>query len=142
MTIAIDYLQLIPVENSKATAKERIDEVMLKLKTFQRATEATLILVSSLNRESCRGGGDDMFAFKESGAIEYSADVTWRLSCEKDKSKELPRPVKFVCAKNRNGATYEVYFDYYAQSDYFCPRRTASTPKDDNQRKTKSNRDR
>ena len=132
ITIAIDYLQLIPVENTKATAKERVDEVVRKLKTFQRATGTTLILVSSLNREACINGGDNMFAYKESGSIEYSVDVAWRLSCEN--VKELPRSVKLNCVKNRNGSTYEVSFDYYAQSDYFCCRQEAPVPKDDNQR--------
>ena len=55
LTVAIDYLQLIPVENPKATAKERIDEIMLSLKTFQRETNATVILLSALNREGNKG---------------------------------------------------------------------------------------
>ena len=140
MTIAIDYLQLIPVADSKATAKERIDEVMLSLKTFQRATGATLILVSSLNRNSCIDGGKDIFSFKESGAIEYSADVTWKLFYEADKN-ELPRYVTLICGKNRNGAPYRVYFDYWAQSDYFCgcKERPVASSGDDGQKK-KSNR--
>ncbi|MBQ6131607.1 MAG: AAA family ATPase [Selenomonadaceae bacterium] len=121
LTIAIDYLQLIPVKNSKATARERIDEVMLALKTFQRATDTTLIVVSSLNRESYNQGGN-LFSFKESGLIEYSADVTWQLA--RDGNSESPRQVKLKCSKNRNGATYEVTFDYYAESDYFCGHKT------------------
>lgn len=121
VTIAIDYLQLIPVSNPKATAKERVDEIMLALKTFQRATNATLIIISSLNRGANMYGGDKLFSFKESGSIEYSADAVWTLErLEKDKI-DNPRLIKFECHKNRNGSTYEVMFDYYAQSDYFCP---------------------
>lgn len=140
VTIAIDYLQLIPVDNSKATAKERIDEIVRELKPFQRATGTTVILISSVNRDACISGVKNMFVYKESGNIEYSLDVAWVLSCEEGKEKELPRPVTLYCAKNRNGATYEASFEYWAQSDYFCPRRTAPAPKDDNQRKPKSNR--
>lgn len=124
LTVAIDYLQLIPVENPKATAKERIDEIMLSLKTFQRETNATVILLSALNREGNKGMSNALFSFKESGAIEYSADVTWHLGFpveSEEEQKILPRRVELKCMKNRNGATYKVEFEYYADSDYFFP---------------------
>ena len=124
LTVAIDYLQLIPVDNPKATAKERIDEIMLSLKTFQRETNATVILLSALNREGNKGISNALFSFKESGAIEYSADVTWHLGFSVESEEEqkiLPRRVELKCMKNRNGATYKVEFEYYADSDYFCP---------------------
>ena len=123
LTVAIDYLQLIPVENPKTTAKERIDEIMLSLKTFQRETNATVILLSALNREGNKGMSNALFSFKESGAIEYSADVTWHLGFpveSEEEQKVLPRRVELKCMKNRNGATYKVEFEYYADSDYFC----------------------
>ena len=115
LTVAIDYLQLIPVGESKASAKEKVDEIVLKLKTFQRATNATVIVISSLNREACKLGGDGLFNFKESGSIEYSADVTWQLI--RDGEIDNPRRVKLKCAKNRNGSIYTVDFDYYADSE-------------------------
>ena len=124
LTVAIDYLQLIPVENAKATAKERVDEIMLTLKTFQRETKSTLIILSALNREGNRGMSNALFSFKESGAIEYSADVTWNLGFSVESEEEqkiMPRREELKCLKNRNGATYKVEFDYYADSDYFCP---------------------
>lgn len=141
LTIAIDYLQLIPVDNPKATARERIDEVMLALKTFQRETNATLIVISSLNRESNKYGGNALFSFKESGSIEYSADVTWHLLYEKPEGIEtLPRYVELSCNKNRNGATYKVAFDYYAQSDYFCPNTTGKPSDEGEDKDTKKNK--
>lgn len=130
LTVAIDYLQLIPVKNEKATAKERVEEIMLTLKTFQRKTNATLIILSACNRDSNKQGGDTMFSFKESGAIEYSADVTWVLDCEKKELEKTPRYVILKCAKNRNGAPYDVAFEYYSDSDYFCG--TALRKKSDN----------
>ena len=126
LTIAVDYLQLIPIKES-ATAKDRVDQIMLKLKTFQRNTNATLIVISSMNRESAKGvNGNPLYSFKESGAIEYSADVTWTLTTKNpdggdEPQPKMPRPVWLVCSKNRNGATYNVQFDYWANSDYFCP---------------------
>lgn len=141
LTIAVDYLQLIPVSNPKATAKERVDEVMLALKTFQRETNATLIVISSLNRESNKYGGNSLFSFKESGSIEYSADTVWTLTYDKPEGQEtLPRYVELQCAKNRNGATYKVGFDYYAQSDYFCPNTTGKAVEDDDGKETKKSK--
>lgn len=142
LTVAIDYLQLIPVGNSKATAKERIDEVMLKLKTFQRETNSTLIVISSLNRDACINGGERTpFSFKESGSIEYSADVTWALirdGNQNDASDDY-RKVTLKCTKNRSGAIYNVKFCYYAASDYFC---ACEQSKDQPQGKTKNCRNR
>ena len=146
LTVAVDYLQLIPVENPKATAKERIDEIMLSLKTFQRETNATVILISALNREGNKGMSNALFSFKESGAIEYSADVTWHLGFpveSEEEQKILPRKVELKCMKNRNGATYKVEFEYYADSDYFCPCSVGFKPDGDfkeNTKKKKTNR--
>lgn len=137
VTIAIDYLQLIPVSNPKATAKERIDEIMLAFKTFQRSTDATLIVISSLNRASCTMGGDKLFSFKESGAVEYSADVVWTLERQGDEKIDNPRLIKLGCHKNRNGSTYEVTFDYYAQSDYFCCSNESVKPNDEAKKSNK-----
>lgn len=71
-------------------------------------------------------------SFKESGAIEYSADVIWGLEnygvdaegkLDKDEvikmSKEKVRRIKFSCLKNRNGGAYECFFRYHAAYDYF-----------------------
>lgn len=135
LVICVDYLQLIPVENSKATAKERIDEAMLRLKNFQRETNSTLIVISSLNREACNVGGTKLFAFKESGSVEYSSDVAWLLVREDE--EDSPRHVKLVCMKNRSGATYEVSFEYWAQSDYFCGRDRSSLSEEEPRKKKK-----
>ena len=73
--ICLDYLQIIPNKGSKAlSSKEKIDDVMLRLKDFQRATNATLLVISSFNRENYYQKVS-FSSFKESGAIEYSADV-------------------------------------------------------------------
>lgn len=117
--VAVDYLQIIPPTNSKANAKEKIDDVMLRLKDFQRETNSTLVVVSAFNRDS--GKDATMQSFRESSAIEYSADVLWALQLEgnDDDLKKSPRPMKFKCLKNRNGAPYDVYFNYFAAHDCF-----------------------
>lgn len=130
--ICLDYLQIIPSKGSKASSsKEKVDEIMLRLKDFQRSTNATLLVISSFNRENYYQKVG-FSSFKESGAIEYSADVIWGLEnygvdaegkLDKDEvikmSKEKVRKIKFSCLKNRNGGAYECFFHYYAAYDYF-----------------------
>ena len=133
--VCVDYLQIIPSKGVKmaSTAKEKVDEVMLRLKDFQRSTNATLLVISSFNRENYYQKVG-FSSFKESGAIEYSADVIWGLEnygvdaegkLDKDEvikmSKEKVRKVKFSCLKNRNGGAYECFFRYHAAYDYFEP---------------------
>ena len=123
--IAIDYLQIIPPTSSKATSKEKIDEIMTRLKDFQRATNSTIILISALNRESTKTNeSPGLQAFRESSAIEYSCDVAWTLYTKKgeDGMKKNPREVGLFCPKNRNGETgYRLYFNYHCRSDCFVP---------------------
>lgn len=132
--VCVDYLQIIPSKSAKgASAKEKIDEVMLRLKDFQRMMNTTLIIISAFNRENYYQNVS-FSSFKESGAIEYSADVIWGLEnyavdaeghLDKTEvikmSKEKVRKVKFSCLKNRNGGAYECYFRYHAAYDYFEP---------------------
>ena len=104
-----------------------------RLKDFQRETNSTLIVISSFNRENY-WEEVSFKAFKESGAIEYSADVIWGLQnygvadngkpdkdAVIDMSKERIRKIKFSCLKNRNGGQYTCYFRYHAAYDYFEP---------------------
>ena len=130
--ICVDYLQIIPSKGSKASSpKEKVDDIMLRLKDFQRETNSTLIVISSFNRENYFQPVS-FSSFKESGAIEYSADVIWGLEnhgvdaqgkLDKEEvikmSREKVRRIKFSCLKNRNGGAYECFFRYHAAYDYF-----------------------
>lgn len=135
--VILDYLQIAPAINSKATTKEKIDDLMLRLKDFQRATNTTLIIISAFNRAS---GQDAKFeSFRESSAIEYSADVVWALQLygvdnqenKREKLKSNPRPMAFRCLKNRNGGVYEVYFNYYPAGEFFKPCKKGDLDYDD-----------
>ena len=126
--VVIDYLQIIP---HTGDLKRMIDEDLPKIKSFQQSTGTTFLIISSANRASYHS---DMGveAFKESGVIEFSADVIWvlqysalssistldntRLKLEKSRS---PRKMTLKCLKNRFGTDYEVHFDYYSKFDWF-----------------------
>ena len=124
-TIVIDYLQIIPAKDTKSTVKEKVDEAMLRFKNFQRETNSTLIILSSFNRQNYNDNAQanlGFSAFKESGAIEYSADVLWGLIHDAPSGAKIEtvRLIKLQCLKNRNGSPYECQFSYDAAHDYFA----------------------
>ena len=74
--VCLDYLQIIP--HHKDNIKLGIDDTVRKLKKFQRDTNTTFIVISSFNRTNYNQSVS-FESFKESGGIEYSADVVWAL---------------------------------------------------------------
>ncbi len=139
--VFVDYLQLIRPLDKKQTTKDAVDEHLRALKMLQMENELIVVLISSLNRQNYLSVMD-YESFKESGGIEYTADVIWGLQLSvmnaeifnedkklKDKrnvvkaaKKANPRRIEFLCLKNRYGiANYTCQFDYYAQYDLFLP---------------------
>ncbi len=133
--IVLDYLQIVPIKNTDTSQKQAIDEIVRKLKNFQRETNTTFIVISSFNRANY-SQQVAFESFKESGNIEYSADVVWGLQfyCTKNlcdgtisKNREIieqakkanPRQIQLSCLKNRQGTNYQVFFKYYPANDFF-----------------------
>ena len=131
----LDYLQIVPVKVSNVSPKQAIDEIVRKLKNFQRQTNSTFIVVSSFNRLNY-SQRVSFESFKESGNIEYSADVVWglQLYCTNklldgavsknrdiiDNAKKAnPRQVQLCCLKNRQGINYDIFFKYFPANDCF-----------------------
>lgn len=125
--VCIDYLQLL-AGNSDNT-KAALDDVLHKLFSFRRKTNTTFIIISSLNRMNYHTE-ISFEAFKETGNIEYSADVIWGLQLDLLKrdaatidaaKKEIPRKIQLKCLKNRFGANFDIGFLYYPNCDTFKP---------------------
>lgn len=133
--VCLDYLQIVPT--ARESAKLGIDDSVRKLKKFQRETNTTFIVISSFNRTNYTQSVS-FESFKESGNIEYTADVVWALqlfvlnsinpsniadSRKKidDAKKQQPRHIQLKCLKNRQGTNYECHFKYYSAHDYFEP---------------------
>ena len=132
--VFIDYLQIIP--SSKDGIKNGIDDTVRKLKVFQRDTNATFIVISSFNRTNYVNSVS-FESFKESGNIEYTADVVWGLQLNilnqlknglgisdmrkkiDDAKKQKPRQIHLKCLKNRQGYNYDCYFKYFSAHDFF-----------------------
>ena len=134
--VCLDYLQIIP--HHKDNIKLGIDDTVRKLKNFQRDTNTTFIVISSFNRSNYNQAVS-FESFKESGGIEYSADVVWALQLHilnqikggadisqtrqriDDAKKIQPRQIHLKCLKNRQGSNYDCFFNYYSAHDFFQP---------------------
>lgn len=138
--VIIDYLQILAPyvdkehPNRALTDKQSVDKNVLELKRLSRDYKVPVIGVSSFNRESYKEGSGNkgkvtQADFKESGAIEYSADVLIGLEFasagskdynEKEEKKKDPREIKLVVLKNRNGKAWETAsFNYYPLFNYY-----------------------
>lgn len=141
--VFVDYLQILqPVEDARrASIRETIDSTVTELKRLSRELNLTVFVISSVNRSNYLTP-IDFESLKESGGIEYTADVIWglQLKClndpvfaEEKKIKEkrekiriakaaTPRQIELVCLKNRYGrSSYNCYFDYYSALDLYEP---------------------
>ncbi|MBR1927457.1 MAG: hypothetical protein IJ840_06880, partial [Bacteroidales bacterium] len=138
--VIVDYLQIIqPLE--RGSTKDAVDGHVKALKKLQTKYDLVLLVISSLNRQNYLTP-IDFESFKESGGIEYTADVIWGLQLQvmneemfnhreniKEKREMVrrakranPRKIELVCLKNRYGvSSYTCGFDYYASYDYFKP---------------------
>lgn len=137
--IIVDYLQVLQGAQ-KSTVRENIDYNVVELKRLARALDVPVIVISSINRGNYLMPVD-FESFKESGGIEYTADVVLglQLACldenpvfQKEKAimekreaikaakAENPRMIKLVCLKNRYGRPdWTITYKYYPQYDYF-----------------------
>ena len=139
--IFLDYIQLLRPLNSRMSAKDAVDFNIRAFKQLQMKFDLVVILLSSLNRQNYLTP-IDFEAFKESGSIEFTADVIWglqlavmndelfdsdkKLMAKRDAVKAAkratPRKIELVCIKNRFGiANSSYFFDYNAKFDLFTP---------------------
>lgn len=136
--VFVDYLQILAPSDPRASDKQNVDRAVLWLKTLSRELDTPVIAASSFNRESY-GKGASMEAFKESGAVEYAADVLLALQLsafgregfDQDKEKAAePRKEDLLILKNRNGAAFgRIPLRYHAVSNLFVQEeRPAAAP--------------
>lgn len=140
--IFIDYLQILQGEaDRRQSTKDLIDSTITELKRISRELDITVFVISSLNRMNYLVPVS-FEALKESGSIEYSADVIYGLQLRcinddlfnkegklKEKREKIrdakaanPREIELLCLKNRYGiSSFSCYFDYYPANDLFKP---------------------
>lgn len=126
--ILCDYLQILAPYSDRATDKQNTDKAVLELKRISRDFKTTVIAISSLNRMSYKDA-ISMEAFKESGAIEYSADCLIGLQLKgagkkdfnaTEEKKKDPRTIELIILKNRNAAVGDgATLEYYPRFNFF-----------------------
>ena len=100
--IIIDYLQLIKPKNSHLLdSKLRVDECVQGLHEVSKRCHIPIIVISSLNREAYKKNIVDIFDFKESGKIEYSAALILAIEKDGNQTSEDERACRIRVLKNR-----------------------------------------
>ena len=137
--VIVDYLQIIKGSDPRLTDKQIADLNIVELKRLSREYDIPVFVISSFNRESYKQGQGfvKMSDFKESGAIEYTADVLIGLEFanagkeydETAAKRETPRKLNLVMLKNRNGRTGDkLAFTYNPIFNYFADEEKTTTP--------------
>lgn len=153
--VVIDYLQALkaPIARpnmapemqervkplARAGVRELVDFSVTELKRLTRDLSIPVLAIASVNRANYMIPFD-LESLKESGGIEYSADVVWGLQfhclndelftkegkvTEKrqmiaDEKARTPRKLDLVCRKNRFGiGSFDIPIDFYPGNDLF-----------------------
>ena len=122
--IILDYLQVLPLRlvdgAHAANTKDRVDLHVSALRRMARQLDSPVLAISSENRAGYKS--KQMDVFKESGGIEYSADIAMVLTPDKQ-GEPTPggdfRPMDLNIVKNRNGERGVVKFKFYPQRAEF-----------------------
>lgn len=127
--LVVDYLQIMSPTDVHLSDKQNMDRAVLELKRISRDFRIPVFTIASLNRNGYKETVE-MQDFKESGAIEYSADVLlgYQFAGAKGKDFDLkaakaknPREMELVILKNRSGAIPKdpTRFRYYPAFNAF-----------------------
>ena len=128
--VIIDYAQILAPAAERLTDKQNVDRNIVELKRLARDKHIPVIAICSFNRDNYFAPVDKN-AFKESGAIEYSADVligiqpkgmipknkdedaTRNKTLVKECMNRNNRDLEAVILKNRSGEVGTVLFEYF-----------------------------
>jgi len=137
--VLIDYLQIIFTDNTKLDKRGSIDYIVTELKRISRDNKSPVIVISAFSRDNYYKEVH-LGSFKESGGIEYSADVLLGMQFydlskhlknefvisnkiqfnEKPSKKKNPRQIEVHILKNRNGETGgKLKFNFYTKYNFF-----------------------
>jgi replicative DNA helicase len=128
-------LQILPLGRADAgrvtSAKDRIDLHLSALRRLARRLDSPVMAISSENRAGY--GSKQMNVFKESGGIEYSADVAVVMTLDKEATRSAAgqyRVIDLNVVKNRNGAPAVLKFKFYPQRAEFVESAKADLPEE------------
>ena len=117
--IFIDYLQVVPVADADLKDKRaEVDFMVSELRRLARDIGASIIVVSSMSRAEY--GRVQMSGFKESGGIEYGADIAAIMTVRDNEQPDgSERFIDLAVVKNRNGRRVKIRYRYETKFDNF-----------------------
>ncbi len=139
--VFVDYLQILPAESDKADIRANINRAIEIFAGIAHGLAVPIIMISSLSRENYTMPLN-LSAYKESGNIEYGADIVLGLQFERihdkpftlqdkgnmaekwaaiwEEKHRTPRKVEVSLIKRRDGkGEGAVLFDYDARHNLF-----------------------
>jgi replicative DNA helicase len=137
--IVLDYLQLMPATDSRASREQNVSEMSRSLKLLAGELDVPVLALSQLNRQSERDSRKPRISdLRESGAIEQDADIVLLLH-RPDQSQYnngvYPDPnievLNIIHAKVRNGPVGEVNATFrrsYTRFENYMAERKATAP--------------
>jgi len=115
--LVIDYLQIVPAAESMTDKRSEVDALVSDLRRIARDIGSPVIAISSMSRAEYDKAR--MSGFKESGGIEYGADIAAILTVQSESEDKTERTVKLSVIKNRNGRRGYVGLAYHTTRDQF-----------------------
>lgn len=133
--VFVDYLQILTPTNDRLSDKQQVDRNVSELKRISRDFDIPIFVICSFNRTNYNEKVD-FTSFKESGGIEYTADVVlglqYKIITDKSDNDTISRDVinaekskgqreiTLVGLKNRNGRPYfKINYTFIPRANYF-----------------------
>ena len=141
LLVVVDYLQIVPTEDQYKDPRTKVDAVVSDLRRLARDLDAAVVAVSSIGREWYKTGTGNrpgIAAFKESGGVEYGADlggVMWQDKGDPKGDKTFKgiagrqwKRLRLDVVKNRNGEKARIEYDFFPQVSAFVEQNKSSLP--------------
>lgn len=140
LLVVVDFLQIVPTEGDFGDLRQKVNFITSELRRLGRDLDAPILAISSINRASYEKARGSLNVFKESGDVEFSADVALVLVADSDKGKSgsanylgVMRDWKRVycdVVKNRNGERARVELDFFPAVSRFKENTVVNLPED------------
>ena len=115
--LVIDQFSFLKIPGFKGGPFEEYAEIVHGLKNMARDRQVPVMLLAQLNRDKAkREDPPKLSDLKNTGALEEDADVVFLLDSEEALPTELKHTLSVNVAKNRQGPTGIVKFDFYGRT--------------------------
>lgn len=134
--VVVDYLQIMPTAEEYKDPRNRVDAVVSDLRRLARDTHSPVMAISAIGRAGYNNASIE--SFKESGGIEYGADLGGLLVGDKDNNgadliEGVNRTYKGIhldIVKNRNGERSRIAFRFFPSVSTFVEGDKTALPED------------